>query len=173
MTVSEFQSIIEQRFSKQILNYLVQETAKNPELFRRVWELGKDKNFKQSWRCLWIIDCLTEKNQTYIVPILDEIYQLLLTTNNESTIRFTMKFILRCDLKEEHIPILLDKSIAWMNNPKSKVSSQVLGLEYFRRVCLLYPEMKQELRVIIEDQLERSPSAGYKNRLIRVWKEFF
>lgn len=173
MDIYNIQTIIEEGVSKRTLNYLVAETKKDQKLFNWLWKFGKDESYKQNWRCLWIIDNVTEKDNAPLKPILDEIYQLLIFTENESLVRFALKFILRFDLIEEYIPTLLDKSTAWMCNPKAKISSQVLGLEYFRRVCILYPEMKPELHATIEDQLERSPSAGYKNRLLRVKKEFF
>lgn len=79
-----------------------------------------------------------------------------------------MKLILRCDINEDYAGELLDRCIKWMNDPKSKVSSQGLGLEFFYRITQLYPEMAPELIAIINDIMERSPNKGYIVQLKKI-----
>ena len=91
---------------------------------------------------------------------------------NESCIRQGMKLILRCPVREEFAGELLNRCVEWMNDPKAKISSQCLGLEFFYSTAQLYPEMAPELLAYIDDIMERSPSAGYKLRLKKIRSEF-
>jgi hypothetical protein len=162
MTRDEIKKLWESVYSKADYEFLFIKAETDPEFFFMVWDIAREMPDNQSWRYLWILDHATEKNNTNIFPILDDLYKMVLKTKNESVIRQTMKLILRCPVNEEYAGELLDRCIVWMNNPKAKISSQALGLEFFFRVCKVYPEMAPELLAYIDDILERSPSPGYK-----------
>jgi len=169
MISSDIQTVIESNYLRNEFELLIQKATADRAFCMALWDVAKQHKGQKIWRYLWMIDRATERNPQWIEPIVEEVYQLLLHTKNESVIRHTMKLILRCKLKEEHMTELLDKCIVWMNNPAAKISSQVLGLEYFWRVCKLYPEMNQELLSLVEHILERGEiSAGYKNRLRKI-----
>lgn len=152
-------------YSKEEYQVLFDEATINQRFFNLLWEIIKERKESESWRVLWILDHATEKENHNIFPILQELYELVLNTKNESFIRHAMKLILRCPINEDYAGELLDKCIKWMNDPKAKISSQALGLEFFYRVCLLYPDMIPELSAHIYAIMERSPSAGYRMRL--------
>ncbi|MFA9388175.1 MAG: hypothetical protein ACERKD_00120 [Prolixibacteraceae bacterium] len=165
---TEIEQVLSSIYSKAEYDVLFAETAKSRELFKLLWEMIKEKPESESWRMMWILDHATEKKNDFILPILDELYERVLLTNNESFIRHAMKLILRCPINENYAGELLDRCIKWMNDPKAKMSSQGLGLEFFYRVCQLYPEMYPELMAHMEDMLERHPSAGLEVRLKQI-----
>lgn len=146
-------------------DYFIKAASKSQSLFIEIFEFQKTLPDKDRWRILWILDHASENNFDYIVPVLNDLYKSILKTNNESNIRQTMKLILRQPIVEDYAGELLEKCIQWMLNPKAKISSQVLGLEFFYQTTLLYPELKNELLAYIDQIMEESPSAGYKNRL--------
>ena len=133
-----------------------------------VWDIAREMPDEEAWRYLWILDHATEKNNIPLFPILDDLYKMVLKTENESVIRQTLKLILRCPVSEDYAGELLDRCVKWMNDPKAKISSQCLGLEFFYQCTLLYPEMAPELLAHIDDIMERTPSAGYKVRLKQI-----
>ena len=168
MTREEIENFLNSAYSKAEYELMFRRTAEDHDLFSTLWEISREKPFKDAWRLLWILDHATEKRNNFIFPILDELYQNVLKTDNESYIRQAMKLILRCPVNEEYAGELLEKCVQWMTNPKAKISSQGLGLEFFYQVCRLYPEMAPELVAHIDDIMERSPSAGYKVRLRQI-----
>jgi hypothetical protein len=167
-TRNEIELMLESVYSKADYEFLFKKAETNPEFFYMVWDIASEKPDDQSWRYLWILDHATEKNNTHLFPILDGLYKIVLKTNNESVIRQTMKLILRCPICEDYAGELLDRCVKWMNDPKAKISSQCLGLEFFFKTCQLYPEMASELLAHIDDIMERTPSAGYKVRLRQI-----
>jgi hypothetical protein len=172
MTRNEVEQLLESVYSKSDYDFLLTKAEKEQDFFNLIWEIAKDQPFEKAWRLLWIMDHATEKKNDFILPILNDIYTLVLNTDNESYIRQGMKLILRCPILEEYAGVLLDRCIGWMNDPKAKISSQALGLEFFYRTCKIYPEMAPELIAYIDDILERTPSAGYKVWLKRIRREF-
>jgi hypothetical protein len=171
MTSNELEVLLEAAYSRSDYEYLFKKAEKEQAFFNLVWEKSCEKPFDKSWRLLWILDHATEKRNDFILPILNELYDMLLQTNNESYIRQGMKLVLRCPVQDEYATKLLDRCIEWMNNPKAKISSQAMGLEFFYRMCLIYPEMSPELIAYIEEMLNRQPSAGYWVRLKKIRNE--
>jgi hypothetical protein len=171
MTRNEIEDLLNSAYFKGDYEYLFKKAENEQDFFMAIWEIAREMPFSKAWRLLWILDHATEKKNTFIFPILNDLYQLVLKTNNESYIRQSMKLILRCPVVEEYAGELLDRCVGWMNDPKSKISSQVLGLEYFFKTCQLYPEMAPELLAHIDDIMERSPSAGYTIRLNQIRKQ--
>lgn len=171
MTKQEIETFLKSAYSKAEYDLLFKQTAESLDLFMTVWEMAQEKPPKDAWRLLWILDHATEKRNDFIFPILDDLYLNVLKTDNESYIRQAMKLILRCPVNEEYAGELLNCCVKWMNDPKAKISSQGLGLEFFYQVCQLYPEMAPELIAHIDDIIERSPSAGYRVRLRKIRSE--
>jgi hypothetical protein len=173
MKKEEVIQMLESVYSKSDYEFLFKKAESDPEFFKTVWDIAREMPDSQSWRYLWILDHATEKNNTHLFPILDDLYKMVLKTENESVIRQTMKLILRCPISEDYAGELLDRCVKWMNDPKAKISSQALGLEFFYQTCKVYPEMAPELIAYIDDILERSsPSAGYTVWLKRIRREF-
>jgi hypothetical protein len=168
MNREEVIEMLEAVYSKADYDFLFKKAEADPEFFSLVWNISCELPDEEAWRYLWILDHATEKNNFYLQGILDDLYKRVIKSDNESVIRQVMKLILRCQVKEEYVGELLDRCIKWMNDPKAKISSQCLGLEFFYRTCLLYPEMSPELLAYIEDILERKPSAGYQVRLKQI-----
>ena len=168
MTREEIIQLLESVYSKADYDFLFQKAEIDPEFFYMVWNIAREMPDEEAWRYLWILDHATEKNNSHLFSILDDVYKMVLKTENESVIRQTMKLILRCPVNEEFAGELLDRCVKWMNDPKAKISSQCLGLEFFYQTCKVYPEMAPELLAHIDDIMERTPSAGYKVRLKQI-----
>jgi hypothetical protein len=162
---------MESAYSSADYQLLFKQAAQSDEMFFTIWEMIKERPAKNSWRLLWILDHATEKCNKNIFPILAELHQRVLNTANESFIRIGMKLILRCPVCEDFAGELLERGVEWMYNQKNKMSTQVMGLEYFYRVCQIYPEMKPELMAHVDEMEQHTTSAGVKSRLRQIRKQ--
>ncbi len=170
MTKEEIEQIMDSVYSSADYKLLFKRASESPDVFFIIWEMIKERPTKKSWRLLWILDHATEKSNRNILPILDGLHQMVLNTDNESFIRIGMKLILRCPVNEDYAGELLERSVEWMYNQKSNMSTQVMGLEYFYRVCQIYPEMKPELMAHVDEMAQHTTSAGVKSRLRQIRK---
>ncbi len=168
MTREEVLNLLDSVYAKADYDFLFLKAANDYEFFKLIWDISKERPFNKSWRLLWILDHATRKKNDFILPILEDLYKLVLATDNDSYIRQSMLLILRCPLNEDYLSELLDRSVVWMNDTKGKISNQALGLEFFYQTCKLYPEMCPELMANIDDLMERKPSAGMNVRLKKI-----
>lgn len=164
------QLIKDARF-KGDFEWIFKKAREENKFFMQVWNLAIRKTEVPAWRLLWIMDHATEKSNDFLQPILNDLYKYVLESDDESNIRLGTKLILRCQLVDEYIPPMLEKSIEMMTAPKSQVSNQVQSLEFFLQVCRIYPDMSTELIAYIEEALSHKPSTGYKYRLLKAKKE--
>jgi hypothetical protein len=171
MKAQDIDKFLDEAYFKAEYELMFQKTAGNRELFLTLWNIIKENPKGKTWRLLWIMEHATEKDNSLIFEILDELHDLVLNTNNDSYRRIGLKMTLRCPLQEGHIGLMLDKCIEWINNPKVKVGTRALAFEYFSRTCQRYPEMAPEMIAIIDEQMERSPSAGLKSRMKQIKKQ--
>lgn len=163
--------LLKDLYFKEDYEFLTEQAKANQDIFNFIYDFQKSIPEKDRWRVLWILDHASEEHFELIVPILDDLYAVALKTTNESIIRQTMKLILRQSVNEKYAGELLERCVEWMLNPKAKISSQVLGLEFFFQVTKIYPELSTELLTYIDQILEETPSAGYKNRLLKIRKQ--
>ena len=171
MKTYDIEKFLDEAYFKAEYELMFQKTTNNRELFLALWNIVKEKPKGKTWRLLWIMEHATEKDNTLIFEILNDLHELVLKRDNDSYRRIGLKMILRCPLQEELTGPLLDKCIEWINNPKVKVGTRALAFEYFSRTCQLYPEMAPELLAIIDEQMERTPSAGLKSRMQQIRKQ--
>lgn len=171
-TKKEIELLLTSLYSKSDYDVMFVRASKDQELFLLMWEIINEMDEKDSWRIMWILDHATKKDNTFIFDILDELYVKVMNTNNESFLRIGMNLIMRCPINEDFAGEMLDKCVVWMHETKKKMSTQVMGLEFFYRVCLLYPEMKPELLAHMDDISARNPaSAGLRVRLRDIRKK--
>ncbi|MDA3817763.1 MAG: hypothetical protein PF486_10330 [Prolixibacteraceae bacterium] len=171
MSPQDIDDFLENAYLKAEYELMFQKAEHDRDLFMTLWKHVRQNPKGKTWRLLWILEHATEKDNTFITPILDELYDLVLQTENDSYLRIGLKMIMRCPINEDYAGALLDKCIEWINNSKMKVGTRAMGLEFFFRICMLYPEMAPELLAIIDEHMERSPSAGLKSRMQQIRKQ--
>jgi hypothetical protein len=59
---------------------------------------------------------------------------------------------------------LLDLAFRITASPSDAVAMRVFAMQIVANFCVLYPELKDELRGVIEDQIAEGASAGFLNR---------
>ncbi|MDA3880767.1 MAG: hypothetical protein PF436_10295 [Prolixibacteraceae bacterium] len=171
MNAKEIEIFLNEAYRKADYELMFQKAAHDEELFFTLWQVIKEKPGGKNWRLFWIMEHATEKNNSYLTSILDELYEFILQAESDSYLRIGFKMIMRCSISEEYAGALLDKCIQWINNPKIKVGTRAMALEFFFRTCQLYPELTPELLAIIDQHMERAPSAGLKSRMLQIRKQ--
>jgi hypothetical protein len=168
MTKEEVTRMLDAVYTKADYEFLFIKAETDSEFFQLVWIIACDIPEDDSWRYLWILDHATEKSIDNLMPILIDLYKWVLKTDHESVLRHVLKLILRCPVNEEYAGALLDRCVKWMFEPKAKISTQCLGLEFFFKCCQLYPEMAPELLAYIDEISARTTSSGYIVRLKQI-----
>lgn len=154
------------RFARQsILTHFIKNKARIEEMITLA--TTKD-DYPVQEHSSWILIHATIENSSLIEPYQDKIIDAFLDSTNQSTLRNLCNVIGKLSLSEYKEGELLDALIAHLKNVDNKVALQVYSLEKINQFVKKYPEIKSEVKEIIELKKEvgLAPSMG------RVVKDF-
>lgn len=104
-----------------------------------------------------------------VEPYIEEIYEVLLISKNGSVIRNFLSIMrsAHCQLSEANLSGFLDYCFKILENHQSEIAHEVLALASLYQVSNTFPELKSELKSIIELRYEESsPAFQAKSRSI-------
>lgn len=144
--------------------------AKDEEATLAFWEVAKDAEQKNNWRALWIIEHAIKKTPALLDLILDELYELLISSSNHSLLRIGLKMVIQRPLKNEDITgHLLNKCEEVLLDTKMPVGTRANSLQFIYEFCKMEPDFGNELEALMEHiaQHESSNAMGSRIKQIR------
>lgn len=123
--------------------------------------LGKDKKIAQ--RAAAIIMTIADMSPDVFEPFLNQLVHHLLQKPTETQKRNIMRIV---DFVE--IPTTLEVEIMnfcfqYLENPKESIAVRAFSMRVLGKLYSKYPEIKEELKTLVEMNLEQNPSPGIVN----------
>ncbi len=152
---------LEQEHSKalslRIIDYIGNDTTRMSELMSCFF----DKNARICQRSAWAVGMIGEKNAPLIEPYLEQMLLNLRTPQHDAILRNTMR-VLR-DLPEIPEPIIglaADASFRFLETPSVALAIRSFSMRVLAKICKKEPDLKGELKALIEDILvhEKAPA---------------
>ncbi len=84
--------------------------------------------------------------------------------------RNSIRFMQEIELPEKYHGEIMDLCFTCLESPKESLAVKVFSMSVIANLAKYYPEIKPELKLIIEDQLPHQ-SAGFKSRAKKVLKQ--
>ena len=162
MTKQELEQAIEKvRLSKQDQLHLANQIGSNRELYRHLWELvRKESDFSRFSRAVWVFELCSTQHPDLVYPILEEIIEFLPHPNHNGTYRSLVKILAHLDhIPEKYQGILYSLCIDWLLNPQKQVAIKVHCMSIAALIAKAEPDLQEELRLVITDQLDYNSSA--------------
>lgn len=156
----------EDRFARQsILMHFVQNMSRMKELI----ELSTTINpYPIQEHATWILIHACDQHKKMVQDFHEEIIDAFLMADNQTTLRNLCKTISLLPISEYKEGVLLDTVIAHLKNNDNNVALHVYSLEIINQFVGKYPEIKEEIKQIIELKKE----AGLQPSMNRVVREF-
>ena len=145
----------------------IREAGRSAEHFRSLLKLSLHEKDPFAWRAAWILDGSDEKYPGMAVPHLHEIVRRLPGIRSTGVIRSLLRMLSRYEIPEEDQGMLVELCFGYMTSELYPVAIKVYAMQIIYNHVLLYPELKGELRTVIEDQITHN-SAGFKSRGMRI-----
>lgn len=147
------------------IDVVVAKVGGDEEKFRALYGLAMKEKEKYSARACRVIYFCALRDPSIVLPYVSEIIRKLPELKNESVKRDFLHIFAELFLPEdeEDLGRLLDYCFGVMNSVTKQVSLKIYSMEILYRISLLEPELKQELALTIENQLQYG-SAGFRSR---------
>lgn len=163
---------IERENSKRNILAIAQYIKANPAAFTELMQIFLKGECSNAQRAAWILRaCFSEQQsllKSYFPSLLNKLYEIPI---HDGIKRNVMAIF--ADYKgsypESIHDQLLEKAFEYLENRQEKVAIKAHSMTVIERLCQIYPELQNELKLLLEDQLEFA-SAGFINKAKKILK---
>lgn len=169
MNLKEF---LEAEHSQKQMLEIVKEIGSNQKKFDTLVQLFLLGEYKISQRASWPLSNCIALHPRLINKHYKELIRHMKDDKQHPAVRRNVlrAFDLIKNIPEAYHGELMDACFAYISNPNETIASQAFSLGVLHKLSRLYPEIKNELLVILENNMLNA-SAGFKSRALKILKE--
>ena len=145
----------------------IQHVGFSEEKFLELLELTLYEKDPIAWRACWILDGSDEKNPGLAHKHISKIVQRLPDLASKGALRSLLRLLCRYKISEKDQGLLIDLCFGYMVSELYPVAVKVYSMQILYNHVLIYPELKEELKTVIQDQIDNN-SVGFKSRGKRI-----
>jgi hypothetical protein len=132
-------------------------------LFNQLFQNVLSGDRRLAWRSCWILDCASEDFPDLLEGKIPHIIAALLVTKDSSLKRHFTRILCRYTIPEEYQGAIIDRCFGLMV-PVEPAAVRVNAMQLLFNISQQIPDLKGELKLVIEALLEEGGSAGFVNR---------
>ncbi len=168
----DFRSLLINFPSKAEKELMIKDVGFSEKKFLTLLEIAFFEKDPVGWRASWILDGSDEEHPGLARKHISRIVQRLHDLNSTSTLRSLLRMLSRYEIPEDDQGLLIDLCFGYMVSELYPVAVKVHAMQIIYNHVLLYPELKEELVTVIEDQVDNN-SVGFlaRGRRIIGWLE--
>lgn len=152
--------------SELIANYI----GDDPSKFKELIELFLDQEYRISQRSAMVLAKCTDAYPHLITPHLDRIILNLKNPVIDAVKRNTIRTLQDVHIPDHMLGEAADILFKIMMDRNEAVAIKVFTMTTLYNICIREPDLANELKIVIEDQLPYG-SAGFKNRGLKTLKK--
>ena len=150
----------------KISNYIGRDENRFSELMKLFFEDG----YRITQRAAWVVSHCSDKYPELIEPYIEP---MILNLKNDIPVavqRNTLRVLQEKEMPESIIGDAADICFKIMETAKEPIAVKVFAMTLLANICKNVPELKNELKILIEDKLPFG-SAGFKSRANKILKK--
>jgi len=144
-------------------DFLIGDINRSESNFTKLLWLALHEKDPLAWRAAWFLDGSDEKKPGMARKHISVIVKELPGLQSMGTIRSLLRMLTRQQIPENEQGLLIDLCFNYLVSERYPVAVKVHAMQVIFNHVLLYPELKNELIAVIEDQAENN-SIGFKAR---------
>lgn len=157
--------------SKASRDRIVTYVQRDPERFARLFDLFKNGDRRIAQRSAWSVSYCAEKCPKLIYPYCREMVDYLKVPGiHDSIKRNILRTFQGIDIPAELEGDLLELCFGYLLDRKEAVAIRVFSMQIIANLSKKYPEIRNDLKVIIEDELPYA-KPGFVSRGRKILRE--
>ena len=153
--------------TKEYYETLAKQIVADKILLDNLVELVISNDALISNRAAWVISKCADQNITLLKPHISKFISALTKAKSDGVKRNMLRVLQELVIPNKLHGILVDQCFQIMESKKEAIAIKVFAMTVLSNVCNDIPELKNELRIIIEDQLPYG-SAGFRSRANKI-----
>ena len=154
-------------FEKEVY---IREIGDSQVAFKELLDLAVYEKDPLAWRAAWILDGCSEFNPLIARGSISLIIKKLPGIKSTSVIRSLLRLMCRYEIPEDDQGMLIDRCFSYMVSELFPVAVKVHAMQIIYNHAMIYPELKSELKTVIEDQIINN-SVGFRSRGKRIIRQ--
>lgn len=146
---------------------IIQDVGHSKVKFLILLELAFHEKDPVGWRATWVLDGCDEQHPGLASNHISKIVRKLPDLNSPGVQRSLLRLLCRYDIEEEDQGMLIDLCFSYLVSELYPLAVKVHAMQIIYNHVLIYPELKNELMTVLEDQMENN-SVGFKSRGRRI-----
>ncbi len=138
--------------------------------FALLMQLFLSDDYRVTQRASWVVSHCADRYPHLIQPYLSQLIANLRNNVHVAVRRNTVRILQDISIPDQLIGETADICFQFLESRDEPVAVKVFAMTILGNICDKIPELKNELALIIEDQLPYA-SAGYKSRAKKVLKK--
>lgn len=155
--------------SKPHAEYLARIIGPDQESFDELIELFLANEYRVTQRAAWVFRLCVDAHPWLLDKHLKSIIENLQKPVHDAVKRNTVRILQFVNIPEELMGLTADICFRFLNSGSEPVAVKVFSMTVLFNIVKEYPELKDELKISIEDQLPFA-SAGFKSRAGKILK---
>jgi len=136
--------------------------------FKELMRCFMDEEYRVAQRAAWSVSWAARKKPEMILPHIQEIVsQLKRKDVHAAVIRNSVRILEDIDIPEEFHGEVMDACFSFIESPSTPVAIKAFSLKTLDNLSRYYPDIKAELKLIIEERWETG-SAAFRSRAKKI-----
>jgi hypothetical protein len=139
--------------------------------FQQLVTLFLEDEYRVVQRAAWIISLVAAKHPELLPPHLPAMVARMEEEGLPVAVkRNVLRILQHLTIPESlHGPVM-NCCFAFLEAPEETIAVKAFSMTVLSNLAKEYPEIKNEIRLLIEDQLENNPTPGIRSRAVKVLK---
>jgi hypothetical protein len=157
--------------SKAQCTKIVKWVGSNQQRFDDLFKLFLNDEYRVVQRAAWPVSYCVDKHPELINKHWKELMANFKKPGlHDAVKRNSIRFMQEISLPKKYHGEIMDLCFTYLESPKEALAVRIFSMSVLANLAKYYPEIKPELKLIIEDQLPQQ-SAGFKSRAKHVLKQ--
>jgi hypothetical protein len=147
--------------SKILTDELVAFIGNNAERMTELMACFFDEEWRICQRAAWAVGLIGEQQASLIEPFLEQMLLNLKTPKHDAILRNTMRAIHALPtIPTEVEGLTVDAAFRFLEDPSVSIAIRMFSMRILGKMCKKEPDLKPELRILLEDILEHEKAPG-------------
>ncbi len=158
--------------SKAQTNKIVQWIGNNQKRFDELFKLFLNDEYRVVQRAVWPLSYCVISHPSLIKKHFSKLVKNLQKPNpGDAVKRNTLRLLQHIPIPEKFHGAVMNTCFDYISDPEEKVAMKAFSLTILQNLGRDYPEIRQELKTIIEDRWDYE-TAAFRSRAKKILKEF-
>jgi hypothetical protein len=165
------QEILKEHSKQQTLK-IAEYACRSKKNFKELMQCLLDDEYRLAQRAAWSVSWAARKKPQLITPHVKDLVSVLHKKNvHSAVIRNSVRVLQDIEIPEKFHGPVMDACFQFIESPATPVAVKAFSLTVLSNLSGQYPEIKSELKLLIEDNWENE-TAAFKSKAKKILTKF-